>query len=254
MIRSHRERLSEARLRAERWIGYCPEDVQRSWDMVVQEDELEEDCHLVDVEPKSEEFSNVSAVFRAQPRDPPAYSSKLIEAWDNVRVHRVERVENWLQMLGSVKPYVESLRKCLREQELEFEPGVHSIWAFHAADSSTIESIISNPVPGFVPTASSSRGSSSLWGAGVYFARDARYVADCGFCGPPAADGTRRMLMCLLNVGVPCLGDAEHKGVLPYRQKPYRYNCSVDALSSPELYIMPHPASAYPAYLITFVI
>ncbi|CAE7241778.1 PARP14 [Symbiodinium necroappetens] len=52
--------------------------------------------------------------------------------------------------------------------------------------------------------------------------------------------------------GVPCLGDPDHKGVLPFRNKPHRYNCSVDSLSSPEIFIVQHPGSALPAYLITF--
>ncbi|CAE7577075.1 PARP10 [Symbiodinium sp. CCMP2592] len=112
-------------------------------------------------------------------------------------------------------------------------------------------SIVSNTVAGFQPLASGTRGA-NVWGSGTYFARDAKYVADGGFCGQPAADGTRQMLVCLLMTGVPCLGDPDHKGVLPFRNKPHRYNCSVDSLSSPEIFIVQHPGSALPAYLITF--
>lgn len=107
------------------------------------------------------------------------------------------------------------------------------------------------PVAGFQPLASGSRNA-ALWGSGTYFARDANYVADSHFCGPPAANGSRQMLMCLLSIGMPCAGDPQHRGVLPFRRKPHRYNSSVDSLSSPEIYVVQHPGGAYPAYLITF--
>jgi len=134
---------------------------------------------------------------------------------------------------------------------VDFEPGTHTVWAFHgSADRQAIESIVTNPVAGFQPLASGTRGA-SLWGLGTYFARDASYVAHGGFCGPPTNDG-RQMLMCLVATGMPCLGDPYHKGVLPFRVRPHRYNSSVDSLSSPEIYIIQHPGAAIPAYLITF--
>merc|ERR1712048_1108018 len=74
----------------------------------------------------------------------------------------------------------------------------------------------------------------SLWGSGTYFARDAKYVADGSFC-KREADGTRQMLACLAMTGMPCLGDPEHKGVLPMRQGVHRYNSTVDSLSNPEI-------------------
>ncbi|CAJ1386161.1 unnamed protein product [Effrenium voratum] len=124
-------------------------------------------------------------------------------------------------------------------------------WAFHGGLSENLESIVSNTVAGFQPLTAGSRGS-NVWGSGTYFARDAKYVCEGGFCGKPAADGTRQMLMCLLMTGIPCLGDVGHKGVLPYRNKPHRYHSSVDSLSSPEIFIVQHAGGALPVYLITF--
>mmetsp|Transcript_14053 Transcript_14053/g.40460 ORF Transcript_14053/g.40460 Transcript_14053/m.40460 type:complete len:151 (+) Transcript_14053:91-543(+) len=148
-------------------------------------------------------------------------------------------------------PYYNSLARAIEDQEVAFEPGVHTSWAFHGADANAIDSIVNNVVAGFQPLASGTRGA-SLWGSGTYFARDARYVADGGFCGQPAIDGTRRMLACLLMSGIPCLGDPQHKGVLPFRKKPHRYNSSVDCLASPEIYITQQSGAAHAAYLITF--
>jgi len=246
MLRSWRERLSDERQQAEQWLGHSPELLRKRWATRGMDEEK-----LIEVLPGTEEFAHVMAMFRATPKEPPVYSVTPQATWDQVQVRAIHRVENGPQLDGCTKPYFESLRRNLEDQGVEFEPGTHTCWAFHGARSEAIESIVSNTVAGFQPLASGTRGA-NVWGSGTYFARDAKYVADGGFCGQPAADGTRQMLVCLLMTGVPCLGDPDHKGVLPFRNKPHRYNCSVDSLSSPEIFIVQHPGSALPAYLITF--
>jgi len=247
MLRSMRERLSAERLAAEQYLGHCPDLLRKRWATRGMDDEK-----LHEVPPGSEEYAHVLAMFRSAPKEPPVYSVTPQATWDQVQVRAIHRVENGPQLDGCTKPYFESLRRNLEDQAVEFEPGTHTCWAFHGARSDAIESIVSNTVAGFQPLASGTRGA-NVWGSGTYFARDAKYVADGGFCGQPAADGTRQMLVCLLMTGVPCLGDPEHKGVLPFRNKPHRYNSAVDSLSSPEIFIVQHPGSALPAYLITFV-
>jgi len=249
-VRTWRERLGEDRLEAEEWLGYSPEALRKRW-LSPMIHKGTEDQKLVDVLPGSEEFQKVHAIFSSAPTEPPAYLLSPQATWDKVRVVRLQRVENGLQDTASAKPYYEALRRSLDDQGVEFEPGTHTCWSFHGADDNAIESIISNPVAGFQPLAAGSRNA-TLWGPGTYFARDPKYVADGGFCGQPKPDGTRRMLMCLLQTGIPCLGDPQHRGVVPFRNRPHRYNCSVDCLSSPEIYIIQHPGAATPAYLITF--
>jgi len=248
MQRTWRERLSETRSEAESWLGSTTISLRRRWSSqggFVQN-------YLAEVPQGSEEFQRVVDVFKAAPREPPAYILAPQELWDARRVLRVQRIENSLQEECSARPYCASIQHSLAKQGVSFEPGTHTVWAFHGAEASAVESIISNPVAGFQPLASGTRGA-SLWGSGTYFARDAKYVADGGFCGEPSpADGSRRMLMCLLSVGIPCLGDPQHKGVLPFRQKPHRYNSSVDSLANPEIYVIQHPGAALPAYMITF--
>jgi len=250
IVRTWRERLTHSRLDAEASLGYLPEQLRGRWASHYQRGR--EDNKLFDVAPDSAEYQSVMAVFKAHPKETPAYYLAHESVWDNTRVVRIQRVENGGQEDGCVRPYYETLRRSLEEQKIEFEPGTHTVWTFHGtADRKAIESIVTNPVAGFQPLASGSRGA-SLWGLGTYFARDASYVAHGGFCGPPTHDGTRQMLMCLVAAGIPCLGDSQHKGVLPFRNKPHRYNCSVDSLSSPEIYITQHPGAAYPAYVITY--
>jgi len=245
MIWSWRGRLSPQRLEAEQWLSYCPEQLRHLW--VSSHHKGLDDQKLFAVPRNSEEFQRVAAVFHSPSMEPPAYGAPN-QAWDRSTILNVERVENGLQEDGSAKPYYAALRKSIEEQGVTFEPGVHTRWAFHGTDA--IESIINNPLSGFQPLASGSR-LGSVWGSGSYFARDAKYVLDGNFC-QAAGDGRRQMLMCLVMTGIPCLGDSEQKGVLPFRQKPHRYNSSVDSLSNPEIFIVQHPSAAYPAYLITF--
>uniref|UniRef100_A0A7S2QAL2 EF-hand domain-containing protein n=1 Tax=Zooxanthella nutricula TaxID=1333877 RepID=A0A7S2QAL2_9DINO len=246
MVRSWRDRLAECRLAAEAWLGYTPAAVRRLWATRGRDERK-----LQEVPIGSEEFAHVVRAFKARPKEPSAYALSPPESWERVRVLRVDRVENAPLHEDCATPYYNSLRRAIEDQGLCFEPGVHTTWAFHGADAEAIDSIVSSPVAGFQPLTSGSRAA-SLWGSGTYFARDAKYVADGGFCGQPAADGTLRMLMCLLMSGMPCVGDQEQKGVLPFRCKPHRYNCTVDCLSSPEIYITQHAGAAHAAYLVTF--
>lgn len=248
-IRTWRDRLTDERLRAERCLGYSPDLLRKRW--CSPNHRGLDKRKLFEVPFGSEEFNHVAAVFKAQPREPPAYLLSPPATWEVVRIKKVERIENGTVLDGCTKPYYTSIEASINDQGLKFEPGVHTSWAFHGADANAIESIIHNPVCGFQPLSSGTRGS-ALWGSGTYFARDAKYVADGGFCGQPAPDGTRTMLMSLLVTGMPCLGDPQHRGVLPYRMKPHRYHSSVDHLSSPEVFIVQHSGAAHAAYLISF--
>mmetsp|Transcript_86692 Transcript_86692/g.250373 ORF Transcript_86692/g.250373 Transcript_86692/m.250373 type:complete len:762 (+) Transcript_86692:47-2332(+) len=249
LVRSWRQRLTDERLAAERWLGYVPDFLRKRWASPNHRGGDEQ--KLFEVPRDCQEFQQVATVFKSQPKEPPAYVLSPPATWDHVQIVKIERIENGALHEGCTKPYFQSLRRSIEDQDMVFEPGVHTSWAFHGADANAIDSIVNSPVAGFQPLASGTRGA-SLWGSGTYFARDAKYVADGGFCGQKVPNGTRRMLMCLLMTGMPCLGDPNHKGVLPFRKKPHRYHCSVDCLSSPEVYITQHSGAAHAAYLITF--
>lgn len=249
-MRSWRDRLTPARLNAERCLGYVPEMLRKCWNSPGRRGcDLQK---LFEVPPGSKEYQHVSTIFKAQPVEKPVYLLSPPEVWEQVRIVKLERIENGPALEGCTKPYFEAVERSVKDQGLDFEPGVHTAWVFHGAAEAAIESIICNPVAGFQPLASGTRGA-ALWGGGTYFARDAKYVADGGFCGQPSpVDGTRKMLMCLFTAGLPCLGDPQQKGVLPYRKKPHSYHCAVDSLSSPEIYIGQQSGAAHAAYLITF--
>lgn len=245
MIRSWRQRLSKERDEAEQWLGHSLEDLQRFW--VSYDNEGTEGKMLCEVPQDSEEFRRVEAIYRAEPNELANYQSAN-PAWHKANILKLQRVENRCQLEGSAMPHFGASSKSVEDQGVHFEPGVHTRWVFHGTNA--VESIVSNPLTGFQPLACGSR-MGSLWGSGTYFARDAKYVVDSNFC-TGAADGSYRMLMCLAMTGIPCLGSPDQKGVLPFRQKPHRYQSTVDSLSSPEIFIVQHPSAAYPAYVITF--
>lgn len=248
MIWSWRDRMQSQRLEAEEWLSYCPELLRDRWTSTNHRGM--DDQKLYQVLKSSEEFAKIETIFRSAPVEPASYRCATQDfQWERTAILRIERVENGLLEIGSTKPYYKSLRRSIEDQGLEFQPGVHTRWAFHGTNA--IDSIIMDPMTGFQPLASGTR-LGSLWGSGTYFARDARYVVEGNFC-PPAADGSKQMLLCLLMTGMPCLGDPQHHGVLPFRQKPHRYNSAVDSLSSPEIFVTMHPGAAYPAYLITYI-
>jgi hypothetical protein len=249
MIRTWRDRLSKERLQAEGMLGYTPQHLQKRWQSQAQRGL--EDRKLWDVPRTSEEFQCVEAVFKARPREQPAYNTGPQANWDRRPIVAVQRIENGLQVSGSVVPYFNALRHSLEDQGVEFEPGVHTIWTWHGADSNAIDSIINDPMQGMRPLAVGTKGSST-WGKGTYLARDAKYVGEAGFCGQPSQNGTSRMLLCLTMIGIPCAGDPNHQGLLPYRCKPHRYHSSVDHLSTPEIFIVQQGGAVLPAYVVTF--
>jgi len=241
-----RQQLGEARLEAQHFLGYSPERLRRLWSSPGRQGRGE--TNLFQVAPCSEEFRSVAAIFKACPPQPPAYMLSSQASWENVPIFRIDRVENGNQLEGS-SPYRQALRRSLEEQGVEFDTA-HCGWAFHGAGEQAVRSIVSDPIAGFQPLCTGSH-KAAVWGSGTYFARDAKYVADGQFC-PRSADGSRCMLLCLVTVGMPCLGNPSYKGVLPFRQSPHRYNSAVDCMASPEIYVMQHSGAAHPAYLITF--
>jgi hypothetical protein len=248
MLRAWRERKSAERLEAERWLGYDLVQQRRRW---VSAGQMGRDSQKLFAVPEdSEEFRQVCCAFFSGGKEAGAYPGR--PGFERTRILRVERVENGLQTDGCTRPYYDALSSALEDQGVKFEPGVHTTWAFHG--SSEVDSIISNPMAGVQPLAAGTK-SANLWGAGTYFARDASYVVNGCFdmAGSTArSDGTRRIMMFLLMTGIPCLGDPNQKGVLPFRQAPHRFNSSVDSLSNPEIYVAQQSGAAYPGYVITF--
>jgi len=238
MTRTHVGLVSDSRLEAERplreqllqRLAACSGWLQRLTGS-------DSDRPLSPVEPGSQEFGWVAAAFGSPPKAPSAYRLPSQVPSESVRIAAVHRVEHGHDTGAAALRRLAELESSLEEQGVPFEADVHERWAFyHGCGAQALND-------GLQPLGA------GPWGTGIYFARDAKYVVDTGSCR--GADGSRTVLMCLLASGMPCVGDSTRVGELPRRRGALSYDCAVDSLSSPELYVVPHASSAVAAYLIT---
>jgi hypothetical protein len=232
-------RSPEERRAGEIFLGHDPESLKRFWTGAERPGGLGRRFEVV---PNSDEFLAVQQIFRSNP-DGKTYS--FGNDWAAKRIHRIDRVQAPEQLEAADAHYV-SVQKSLERQGTNFVNGVHTRWLFHG--SSAIDSIISDPLNGFKVTLSKT----SLWGIGIYLARDAQYPDDHGFFGEPRPDGTKDLLLCLTTVGMSTVGD-EAYAIPPYRpHSHHRYNSFVDSLSNPEIFVVSAQPAVLPAYVITY--
>ena len=121
-------------------------------------------------------------------------------------------------------------------------------WLFHGTDEQTAPKIIQQ---GF--NRSFCGKNATLYGRGVYFARDASYSAQALYSKPNAA-GEQRIFMCRVVAGEYCSGRVN--GVAPEERPGLQhllYDSTVDRLDGPPgIYVTYHDDQAYPEYLVTF--
>lgn len=231
-------RMPEERRAAEIFLGQDPQSLKRFWTGVERPGGL---GRRFEVPAKSDEFLAIAKMFMS---NPPKRAYNFGHDWDKTIV-RIDRVQAPEQLEAAESAYV-SVQKSLERQGTTFVNGVHTRWLFHG--SNAIDSIIGDPLNGFKITLSKT----SMWGIGIYFARDAQYPDDHGFFGEPRPDGTKDMLLCLAVTGVSTLGD-EAYAIGPYRHgSHHRYNSFVDSLSNPEIFVVNSANAVVPAYVITY--
>ena len=249
-LESWRRFLSPERRAAQDKLGYNPEQLRTAyWQSAGKKGEDEQ--QLFEVAPASEEFFLVSSIFLSEPTVEPHYPRRRSGDWPSRTVLKIERIENGAQHRATDALH-KSLGNQLKLQEQTLTGGVHSRWLFHGTPSEeAIWSIVKDAMSGFkMSMAGSTVG--SLWGPGTYLARDAQYCFDHGFYAE-ADDGSCKLFLCLVETGMPCLGDPELKlDMLPFREGCHRYTSVVDSLSNPEIFCVGYSASVYPAYLIHF--
>jgi len=249
-VRSWQRFLSPERLAAEAKLGYNPEQLRQSfWQSAGRRGQ--DTTSLFLVEPGTDEHGWVSTIFLAEPMVPPHYRRRASADWPARTILKIERVENGAQH-GATDAHHKNLRASLHDQGIAFEGGVHVKWLFHGTTSeAAIASIVKDPMSGFkMSMAGSTAG--TLWGAGTYCARDPHYCFDHGFYAR-GGDGSCKLFLCLVETGMPTVGDPELSlDMLPFRQQHHRYTSVVDSLSNPEVFCVGHAPALFPAYLITF--
>jgi len=241
--------ISQQRRASEEFLGYSMCQLSRFWQARARNTNH---C-LFTVDLDSLEGRAVQEIFLAESPEPRHYKRKNEpDQWGESRVLRVQRVQNSFHR-ESAQVRRDAVRTSLTQQGVVFKAGVHVRWLFHGPGNTTAVDSIANTLDGFNPLVSGS-AVGQMWGAGVYFARDAQYTA-----WPPYVvqldSGERQIFLCLIETGISCLASPEHVGMgclLPFRCGHHRYNSTVDSLSNPEIFIVQYGCQAVPAYLITF--
>jgi len=153
-------------------------------------------------------------------------------------VERVQNVSMW--QTYAVK----------RQTILSREQGVDSgrlerRWLFHGTNTEVLDKIIQQ---GF--NRSFCGKNATMYGKGVYFARDARYSCSKTYSVPDSC-GVQHMFACRVTVGeyVGGVKDALTPGV---RVGNVLYDSTVDVMDDPNLFVCYHDSQAYPDYIIHF--
>merc|ERR1711935_182902 len=131
--------------------------------------------------------------------------------------------------------------------EAEALDAVERVWLFHGTDEDTIPKIVQQ---GF--NRAFCGKNATMYGKGVYFARDSSYSAQLAYSRPTAA-GLQHIFLCRVVVGAYCKGvrDALTPDVRPGHGH-MLYDSTVNDLKAPGIYVTFHDAQAYPEYLIKF--
>lgn len=160
----------------------------------------------------------------------------------NVKVISVDRVENMtLWQSYAVKKQTMTAGSAGPADQVE------RVWLFHGTTEDIVPKITQQ---GF--NRSFCGRNATMYGKGVYFARDASYSSGKTYSAPDAK-GIQRMFLCRVAVGSYCRGvkDAVTPDVKD-AAKHLLYDTTVDNTKDPSIFVTYHDGQAYPEYLIHF--
>lgn len=197
---SYHQLLSKERQKAEEALGFLPETLTCN--------NMLSTGMISPVSQGSPEFVNVETIFLSRSRSDYHPDTKF--PW-YPQVVAIERVQN-LAQLKAVQTRKDAIVKGLVDAGAMLPAASSMRWGFHGAPHAAIHSIVTDPVSGFKAV----MVDRSIWGTGLYFARDACYsyygtgkMKPPGFC--TAEDGVIKMVLCLLATGLPCAADENMK-------------------------------------------
>jgi len=183
--------------------------------------------------PEGGEKSQAVSAFRA--------TLQHIPSLQVLSVERVQNVSMWQSYAVKRQTIV------MREQgdEATLKKKYERVWLFHGTNEDTIPKIITQ---GF--NRSFAGKNMTMYGKGVYFARDSDYSARKTYAIPNAA-GVQSMFLCRVTVGEFCPGKKD--AITPDVRQGYQlYDSTVNDMNSPQIYVTYHDAQAFPEYLIKF--
>ena len=180
----------------------------------------------------SREFQDVAASFM-----------QTMQA--GVRIVSIERVQNvslWQDYDVKLKNIVSREKE---QDESRPESRFERVCLFHGCHPDVVPKIVEQ---GF--NRSFCGRNATVYGKGVYFARDASYSSGTQYATPDSS-GYQYIFACRVVVGEYCLG--KYDALTPdVRSGHTLYDSTVNNTSSPSIFVTYHDAQAYPEFLIKF--
>jgi poly [ADP-ribose] polymerase 10/14/15 len=158
-----------------------------------------------------------------------------------VKVERIQNLSLW-QSFAVKRQTIVSREGSSGASDLE------RVWLFHGTSIETVPKIVQQ---GF--NRSFCGKNATMYGKGVYFARDAAYSARNTYSTPDSS-GVQRMFLCRVVVGSYCKGikDALAPDARDGKGGTLLHDTTVDAVKDPSIFVTYHDAQAYPDYLVYF--
>ena len=184
------------------------------------------------VKPGSDEYGRVSTAFM------------LTLDRSQFTIHSIERVQN-MELWETYAPKMSSI--LAHEKDEEARKKMVRNWLFHGCPSDVVPKIVQQ---GF--NRSFCGANATLYGKGVYFARDASYSTYPLYCRPDA-EGIQTCFLVRAAVGEWC--KAKRDDITPGvrdEAKNILYDSTVDDLQNPSIFVLYHDAQTYPEYIVRF--
>ena len=179
------------------------------------------------------------------------FLSKLGNYRSHARVVRVKRVQNvsmWQSYAVKRRLVVEREERNMGKADAgDTLSTIERAWLFHGTTEDIMPKITQQ---GF--NRSFCGRNATMFGKGVYFARDSEYSARPQYAEPNAA-GVQHMFLVRVVVGEYCMGvrDALTPEV---RTGHLLYDSTVNDMHNPSIFVTYHDAQAYPEYMVEFMI
>ena len=209
-----------------------------TWDKIVDPSVVQKSAPL---NPSSQEYGDVSASFL----------TTLPASTRIVSIQRIQNVAMYQSYIVKRKNIIErdqTLRRA--DNSASFAQGLARFerrWLWHGTNADTVDKIVQQ---GF--NRSFCGKNATVYGKGVYFARDASY-SSCDTYSPEDSARRKYILACSVVVGEFCRGRTNARTPdLRDAAKNILYDSTVDNPSRPSLYVTYHDAQCYPEYLIVF--
>ena len=184
------------------------------------------------VKPGSDEYGRVSKAFM------------LTLDRGQFTIHSIERVQN-MELWETYAPKMSSI--LAHEKDEEARKKMVRNWLFHGCPSDVVPKIVQQ---GF--NRSFCGANATLYGKGVYFARDASYSTYPKYCRPDS-EGIQSCFLVRAVVGEFCKANEDDRtpGVRD-ADKNILYDSTVDNLQNPSIFVLYHDAQTYPEYIVRF--